>query len=43
MDVVKVERSENQQMHEFEVLVTFFVVAAGYLGLFYAAEKFFMQ
>ena len=30
-------------MHEFQVLATFAVIAAVYLGLFYAAERFFMK
>lgn len=30
-------------MHEFEVLVTFAVIAAVYIGLFLAAEKYFMK
>ena len=30
-------------MHEFQVLAVFFVIAAIYIGLFIAAEKFFMQ
>lgn len=30
-------------MHEFEVLVTFAVVAALYVGLFFAVEKFFLK
>lgn len=30
-------------MHEFEVLAIFAVVGAVYLGLFFAAEKFFMK
>ncbi len=30
-------------MHEFEVLAIFAVIGAVYLGLFFAAEKFFMK
>lgn len=30
-------------MHEFQVLVTFGVICAVYLLLFFAAEKFFMK
>lgn len=30
-------------MHEFDVLATFAVICAVYLGLFYAAELFFMK
>jgi len=30
-------------MHEFEVLATFAVICAVYVGLFLAAEKFFMK
>jgi hypothetical protein len=30
-------------MHEFSVLATFAVIAAVYVGLFLAAEKFFMK
>lgn len=30
-------------MHEFQVLATFAVIAAIYIGLFLAAEKFFMK
>lgn len=30
-------------MHEFQVLATFFVIAAVYVGLFFAAERFFMK
>lgn len=30
-------------MHEFQVLATFFVIAAIYIGMFLAAEKFFMK
>lgn len=30
-------------MHEFQVLATFFVIAAVYVGLFLAAERFFMK
>lgn len=30
-------------MHEFQVLATFLVICAIYLGLFYASEKFFMK
>ncbi len=30
-------------MHEFQVLATFAVISAVYLGLFYASEKFFMK
>jgi len=30
-------------MHEFEVLATFAVICAVYIGLFLAAEKFYMK
>lgn len=30
-------------MHEFEVLATLAVISAIYIGLFFAAEKFFMK
>jgi hypothetical protein len=30
-------------MHEFTVIATFAVICAVYLGLFYAAERFFMK
>jgi hypothetical protein len=30
-------------MHEFSVLATFVVVGAIYVGLFFAAEKFWMK
>lgn len=30
-------------MHEFDVVATFAVICAVYLGLFYAAEHFFMR
>jgi hypothetical protein len=30
-------------MHEFQVLVTFVVIGAVYVGLFLAAEKFWMK
>ena len=30
-------------MHEFQILATFAVIVAIYLGLFFAAEKFFMK
>lgn len=30
-------------MHEFQVLATFLVICAIYLGLFFAAEKHFMK
>ena len=30
-------------MHEFQVLATFAVFCAIYIGLFLAAERFFMQ
>jgi hypothetical protein len=30
-------------MHEFQVLATFFMIGAVYVGLFLAAEKYFMQ
>lgn len=30
-------------MHEFEVLVTFGVICAIYLGVFFASEKYFMK
>jgi len=30
-------------MHEFEVLIAFAVISAVYVGLFFAAERFFMK
>ena len=30
-------------MHEFEVLATFAVICAVYLGIFFASEKYFMK
>lgn len=30
-------------MYEFQVLATFAVIAAIYIGIFFAAEKFFMK
>ena len=33
----------DSDMHEFQVLATFFVIAAVYVGLFLAAERFFMK
>ena len=33
----------RKTMHEFQVLATFAVIAAIYVGLFFAAEKFWMK
>ena len=35
--------SRKVVMHEFEVLATFAVICAIYLGVFFASEKFFMK